>query len=99
MISDAEMILENHDSNIFNINYNVNLDTRGVVSFSIGSQGSVVGGQYWYILYSPYDDFIDGKSIYINKKDDIIEIIEKIEDNWYFYYIDYDGKIDLTQFQ
>lgn len=85
--------------------YKNNYDNRGYVEFYVDGQG-MLGGQSWGIIYTPFIDFIDGEHIYIyiydekeTSKGNNIIIIEKIENNWYFYYIDYDGEVDLTKFQ
>ena len=71
------------DSNHINKEYiQFDIDTRGML-----------GGQYYGLIYSN-DDIIDGniKKIYHEKNGNNTFIYEKIEDNWYFYYFDYDGK-------
>lgn len=70
------------DSNHINKEYiQFDIDTRGML-----------GGQYYGLIYSN-DDIIDGNIKKIHEKNgNNTFIYEKIEDNWYFYYFDYDGK-------
>lgn len=71
------------------------------VIFSIESQGIVSGGQYYGLIYSVTDDLINDKKIQIfdeykeTGEGNNIFIREKISENWYFYYDDYDGKVNL----
>ncbi len=73
------------------------------IVININAQG-MLGGQYWYLLYCE-DDFLDGKNIYIYDEyketgsGNNIFIVEKIKDNWYFYYQDWDGKVDITKIE
>ncbi len=73
---------------------------KDCVIIDIGAQG-MLGGQYWALVYCE-DDILDGKSIDIQGEyiDDLsgknIFIVEKIKDNWYFSYDDYDGKVNTT---
>lgn len=76
-------------------------DDKEYIQFDINAQG-MLGGQYWGIIYCPDDNLLNGNSIEIydeNKetgKGNNIFIKEKIKDKWYFYYDDYDGKVDIT---
>ena len=56
----------------------------------------MLGGQYWGIIYSPNDDYIENSDITIQKNgENDIFIREKIKEKWYFYYDDYDGKVNV----
>lgn len=69
------------------------------IKFDIDSQ-SMLGGQYYGLIYS-YNNDIYNTNIFIydeNKETNEgnnIFIREKISNNWYFYYDDYDGKLDI----
>lgn len=75
--------------------------SREYIQFDIGAQG-MLGGQYWGIIYS-LDDLLEGKDIEIYDEKEYtgegnnIFIKEKIKDNWYFYYNDFDGHIDINK--
>lgn len=68
------------------------------IKIDLDSQG-MLGGQYYGLIYSKEsnDDFI----VYDEKKEtnkgNNIFIRQKIKDNWYFYYEDYDGKVDINK--
>ena len=75
-------------------------NNKEYIQFDLDAQG-FLGGQYWGLQYSPNDDYLDGANIKIydekertGKGNDIF-IIEKIKENWYFYYEDYDGKVNI----
>lgn len=57
------------------------------------------------IIYCPSDDLIDNNYIEIYDENaetnsgNNIFIKERIKENWYFYYDDYDGKIDIKEFE
>lgn len=59
-------------------------------------------GQYWDLIYCE-EDYLDGKNIdiYDEYKEtgsgNNIFIVEKIRDNWYYSYQDWDGKVDTTK--
>ena len=55
----------------------------------------MLGGQYYGLIYSQnnHDGLIKNKEIGGNN----IFIRQKITDNWYFYYDDYDGKVDVKK--
>ena len=75
-----------------------------IICFCIGTQG-LTGGQYWGLYYTSNDkpadpfglkeEFQNGpyaESYYYSKPDEhIFYATEKIEEYWYFYYMDYDG--------
>lgn len=76
-------------------NYNGEVE---YIKFYIDAQG-MLGGQYYGLIYSKknieniiiYDEFKE------KNKGNNIFIREKIKDNWYFYYDDYDGKVDINK--
>ena len=78
---------------------NSNYNGKEYVYFEVGAQG-FLGGQYWGIIYSKNDDIIGHNKIEIYDQymdegtGNNILITEKIKKNWYFYIIDYDGKIE-----
>ncbi len=77
-------------------------DSTEYVKLDIDARG-MLGGQYWGIIYCPNNNLIRNNSsveIYDESKNGTgnnIFIKEKIKDNWYFYYDDYDGKVDITK--
>ena len=77
---------------------NNSLEKSSFVQFDFDSQG-FLGGQYYGLIYSQDENIYDGKNIIIyDEKKEIGEgnnifIREKLADNWYYYYDDYDGKI------
>ena len=79
--------------------YDSSLEKSEYVQFDMDAQG-FLGGQYYGLIYSKDKNIYDGKELFIydeNKKTDDgnnIFIREKISDNWYYYYDDYDGKVD-----
>lgn len=81
--------------------YYKDLNYKEYIQFDIDAQG-MLGGQYWGIIYCPKDDLLNGNSIEIydeskqSEKGNNIFIKEKVKDKWYFYYDDYDGKVDVT---
>lgn len=78
-----------------------------VIEFTTGNQGLMTGGQDWGVYYTssnqPEDlsgykekeDFSKGPYMgsyyYSNTEHHLFYATEKIDDYWYFYYIDYDG--------
>lgn len=72
------------------------------IEFEIDAQG-MLGGQYWGIIYSSNDDLLDGNTVHVYDEKEMtgkgnnIYIIQKIKDNWYFYYYDYDGRVDVNK--
>lgn len=68
------------------------------VKLDIDAQG-MLGGQYWGLIYCT-EDYLDGKKIEIigeTGEGNNVFITEKIKDNWYFFYEDYDGKVDTNK--
>lgn len=83
-------------SKVSSISYNDNYDGL-YVDFSVDAQG-MLGGQYWGIIYSPSDEFPNWANKLYNKigfykeeSDNNRFFCERIESNWFFYYLDYDG--------
>ncbi len=80
---------------------NMEIYGKEYATFSMEAQGIVSGGQYYGLIYSLADDLIDDRKIQIYDEYKItgdgnnIFIKEKISKNWYFYYDDYDGKVNL----
>lgn len=72
-----------------------NVDGKEDIEIDINSQG-FLGGQYWGITYSK-DDLLDGDDISIEKSEsgNNIFIRQKIKENWYFHYYDYDGQENM----
>ena len=76
-------------------------DGKEYIVININAQG-MLGGQYWDLIYCE-DDYLDGNTIdiYDEYKEtgsgNNIFILEKIRDNWYFSYQDWDGKVDTTK--
>lgn len=99
-----ELILEKSEKSVeyqgTTIGYEYWEDTE-CVEIRIGAQG-FLGGQYWGLIYSPNDDYLDGETIkiynqYITGSGNNIFVYEKIKKKWYFFYEDYDGTIDLIE--
>ncbi len=72
------------------------------IQFDMDAQG-FLGGQYYGLIYSQDKNIYDGKDLFIydeNKETDDgnnIFIREKISDNWFYYYNDFDGKVDTNK--
>lgn len=66
------------------------------IKFDIDAQG-MLGGQYYGLIYSKNneEELIKNKELHGNN----IFIRQKIKDNWYFYYDDYDGKVNINKIQ
>ena len=60
------------------------------VKFEIDGQG-FLGGQYWELRYCKNGTLYGEEKTYTNKDGNDIIRAEKITDNWWFYWIDYDG--------
>lgn len=81
--------------------YYVSYNGKEYVVIEINERG-MLGGQYWELIYCP-DDYLDGESIKIYSefeetgKGNNIIVTEKIRENWYFCYKDYDGKVDIDK--
>lgn len=67
------------------------------VNFEIGSQG-LLGGQYWRLVYTEKGNYRGetDKYTYCEEDGNNIAFAEKINENWYFYWMDYDGREDLS---
>ena len=72
-----------------------NDDEKENIEIYINSQG-FLGGQYWGLIYSK-DDLLDGDNISIEKSSsgNNTFIRQKVQNNWYFYYEDYDGHLNF----
>ncbi len=101
------------DVSIKNISY-ISFDTvetSDMITFDYDAQG-MLGGQYWGIVFSS-DDIpgIDNsiptltesetKGIYYWEESDGNNIfaMERITENWFFYYFDYDGHLNISDFR
>lgn len=75
---------------------------KNYIKFYLAAQG-MLGGQYYGLIYSTEKNFFDSRSliIYDEHKEtgdgNNIFIRQKIKKNWYFYYDDYDGKVDTSK--
>lgn len=73
---------------------------KGYITFDMDGQG-FLGGQYWGLIYSISNRYENEEELYIydqNQKTtsgNNVFIREKIQDHWFFYYDDYDGKVDV----
>lgn len=80
---------------------NNSLENTEYIIFDLDSQG-MLGGQYYGLIYSKNKNIYNGNSLTIydeNKETgngNNIEIRKKIDDNWFFYYDDYDGKVQIN---
>ena len=96
--SRCNMVLENKPEKCVTYDelaycYN-DVDGKENIEIGINSQG-FLGGQYWGLIYSK-DDLLDGEDISIEKSNsgNNILIKQKIQNNWYFHYYDYDGQVN-----
>lgn len=70
------------------------------VEFKINQQG-MLGGQYWGLLYIPSNEYLGESELYIYNEKNVknsgnnIFVRKKLKDNWFFYYDDFDGIVDL----
>lgn len=80
-----------HNSSNFNFKNN-----EEYIKFNIDAQG-MIGGQYYGLIYSKNneEELIKNQDLHGNN----IFIRQKIKDNWYFYYDDYDGKVNINKIQ
>ncbi|MBR7133317.1 MAG: hypothetical protein IKD04_07265 [Clostridia bacterium] len=96
----AQDILKDKQTSIseYKIAYEIKYDEHEeAVNFEIGSQG-MLGGQYWRLVYTEKGNY-RGKTekyTYYEEDGNNIAFAEKINENWYFYWIDYDGREDLS---
>lgn len=102
-ISNSNM--ENVDYlNVKSIYYGKTKLNEEYIKFHIDSQG-LLGGQYWGLYYIPENKYLGHLDIYIydesqdNGIGNNIFIVQKLQDHWFFYYEDYDGKIDISKFK
>ena len=96
----AQDILKNKQSSIseFKKAHEIKYDEyEEAVNFEIGSQG-MLGGQYWRLVYTEKGNYRGKpeKYTYYEEGGNNIVFAEKISENWYFYWIDYDGREDLS---
>ena len=99
---ESKSLIQNPLKNIENSSYEYDkyFDYKNeieYIKFDIDAQG-ITGGQSYGIIYSKdnnedliiYDEIErkTGNNIFIRKR---------IKDNWYFYYDDYDGKVDIDK--
>ena len=83
------------------------VETSDIITFDYGAQG-MLGGQYWGIIFSSddiprFDTSIstltesETEGFYFWKEPDGNNIcaLERIAENWFFYYLDYDGHLDV----
>ena len=82
-------------------NNNDDLDFKNkaeYIKIVLDSQG-MLGGQYYGLIYTKESK--ENLIIYNEKKEtgkgNNIFIRQKIKDNWYFYYEDYDGKVNTNE--
>lgn len=68
------------------------------IIFNMDAQG-MLGGQYYGLIYSKdnNEDLITYDENKETGKGNNIFIRQKIKDNWYFYYDDYDGKVNINK--
>lgn len=84
--------------------YYIDFDNQKYIKLDIDSQG-MLGGQYWGIIYCPSDDLLGNDNIKIYDENtetsdgNNIFIKEKVKDKWYFYYENYDGKVDIKEIE
>ena len=64
------------------------------IKFDIDAQG-MLGGQNYGLIYLKENK--EELIIYDEKYGNNIFIRQKLKDNWYFYYDDYDGKVDVDK--
>lgn len=67
------------------------------VSFKIDSKGSALGGQYYGLIYVPNGEYLGEDKLYIKNDKERIFIRKKLKKNWFFYYDDYNGRVDLNK--
>ena len=108
--SETDLITTNYNLYKKIRNY-IKVDTRAIdrddfdfknkteyIKLDLDSQG-MLGGQYYGLIYTKeskekliiYDEKEE------TKKGNNVFIRQKIKDNWYFYYEDYDGKVNINK--
>ena len=82
---------------ISNLYYGVNKNNEEYVDFHVNAQG-FLGGQYWGLYYMPNNKYLGEDTLYIWQETNGNNVIvcKKLRDNWFFYYIDYDGNININ---
>lgn len=88
---------ENPFEEISNIRYDT---ANGYVVFDMDAQG-MLGGQYWSLIYTPTGTYMEEPQTYFYSQEDgnNLQFAEKIHDNWFFLWEDYDGREDLLNIQ
>lgn len=93
--------IKNHDleskkykkvKSIYYSNYDVEK-----VSFEIDSKGSALGGQYYGLIHIPSGEYKGEDKLYIDESKGNVFIRKKLKENWFFYYDDYNGWVDLKE--
>lgn len=73
-------------------------DKKEYIIISLDTQG-ILGGQYYGLIYS--EETVEDLIVYDEYKEtgngNNKFIRQKIRGNWYFYYDDFDGKVDITR--
>lgn len=108
----AKEYLDNHEmkSKEFKIVNSISYsDTDGIkneklenVVFECKAQG-ILGGQSWGLLYIPSNEYLGKKKLYIYDEKEFksdsnnVFIRKKLKKNWFFYYDDWDGKVNLKE--
>lgn len=74
--------------------------SNGYVVFAMDAQG-MLGGQYWSLVYAPNGTYMGEAQTYLwhEAEGNNLQIAEKIHDNWFFLWEDYDGREDLLNNQ
>ena len=79
-----------------------NWNEKNYIKFDLDAQGAL-GGQYYGLIYSTESNFFDNQKLIIydelkeTNKGNNIFIRKKIKENWYFYYNDWDGKVNTSK--
>lgn len=71
-------------------------ESNNMVIFEIGSQG-MLGGQYWSLVYCKDGTFHGEFELYTYNQPggNNLVLAEKLQENWFFCWEDYDGREDL----
>ena len=66
---------------------------EGTVSFEIDSQGLMLGGQYWELVYTENGTFNGKTDGFLNKEayGNNIMKAERLDEHWWFVWTDFDG--------
>jgi len=102
----AQKYLKNHNLEsqkykmIQSIKYDKDEDVE-YVQFEYNSQG-ILGAKDWGLLYIPDNHYLGKKDLYIYDEyqergtGNNIVIRKKLKENWFFYYVDWDGDVKLS---